>query len=95
MAIKVNCAELRNVSGKLAQLKAEAFEIEDCLHESTGKAAETEKEIVDQLTQICTKAFPAMIEGTCNLLNTIAADFEKMDKKFSLRPEEKIKNEVQ
>ena len=95
MAIKVNCAELRNVSGRLAQLKAEAFEIEDCLLESTGKAAETEKEIVDQLKQICTKAFPAMIEGTCKLLNAIAADFEKMDRKFSLRPEEKIKEEIQ
>lgn len=95
MAIKVDCAKLRNVSGKIAKLKDEAFEINDCLLESAGKAADTEKEIIKMLNQICTVTFPAMLDSTCTLLNTIAADFEKTDRKFSLRPEEKNKNQVQ
>lgn len=95
MVIKVDYAILRNVSANIAKLKNEAFEIENCLLESVGNAADMEKQIIEQLKQICTVTFPAMLDSTCNLLNTIADDFEKTDRQFSLRPEDKIKNKVQ
>ena len=82
MAIKVDYVKLRNISAAISGLKGQASAINDCLSQSAGKVADTEKKVISQLSQICTATFPEMIESSCRLLNAIAADFEKKDKQL-------------
>ena len=92
MKISVNCLELHHLAGQIAKLKADAFHINDCLSASVGTAAETEKEIISQLIEICLGTIPSMLDNTCSLLTTIANDFEKMDKELSVPKDEELNN---
>ena len=95
MKINVNYLELRYLAGKIAKLKEDAFNIDDCLNTSIGTASETEKAIISQLKTICTVTVPAMLNNTCNLLTTIANEFEKADQKFADPSNDMPSNEPQ
>lgn len=87
--IYVNCTALKEVSNSIAGLQEIAIEIKDCMVQSVGIAAEAEKNTVDLIKTICGESFPALINSTVKLLNAIAADFNRMDKSFSFRPDRK------
>lgn len=87
--IYVNCDALKEVADTIAGLPEIAKEIKDCMEQSVGIAADAEKSTVDLIKTICTESFPDLIESTVSLLNAIAADFNRMDKSFSFRPDRK------
>ena len=87
--IYVNCNALKEVSSSIAGLQEIAIKINDCMEQSVGAAADTEKNTVDLIKTICTESFPDLIESTVSLLNAIATDFNRMDKSFSFRPDRK------
>lgn len=89
MAIKVNPEQLRSTSATITGLKDQVSQINDCLLESVGNAADIEKKIISTLSQICTVTIPDMLDSSSRLLNTIAAEFEKTDNKYSGKPEQK------
>lgn len=81
--LNINCAGLETVSKTISDLAEESFVISECLQNSRGEAADSEKAAIELLTSICTDTFPTMLKNTSSLLNTISTKFAEKDKQFS------------
>ena len=81
--IKINYDELQTIRHQLGGLVGEAIMLLDPLMDSKGKAAQTEKEILELLIQICRKDLPQLFTSTEKLLEIISSEFQEAENKIS------------
>lgn len=83
MNIYVDYEGLTYASDYISKLRNTAIALNANLLESRGCASDSEKAIIELLSEICTVSFPSMLDSTRELIQTIIAGFKEADESFS------------